>query len=118
MFNFKSAIIFLLLPAFVASGAVSATETTKTATSKQTMTASAKNLISDSTITSKVKSNLLLDKDIKSLSISVTTDKGVVTLSGMVKDKNQKKKILLLAQKVQGVKKIKDELVINGAAKQ
>lgn len=68
--------------------------------------------ISDSTITAKVKADLLADKDISSLSISVKTKKGQVTLTGHVPDKTQKQKIVQITKGIDGVKSVVDKLVI------
>jgi len=54
----------------------------------------------------------MTSKDIKSLDISVDTNKGIVTLSGKVETKMQKAKAIRITSRVKGVKKVKDELTI------
>ena len=52
------------------------------------------------------------DKDIQKLDIAVTTEKGVVTLKGGVDNKDEKEKAIRLAEEVEGVFKVKDELIV------
>ena len=68
--------------------------------------------IDDSTITTKVKAALLADPDISSYAINVETFKGVVQLSGFVNNKEQARKAVENARSVQGVKSVKDNLVV------
>ncbi|PIJ50258.1 molecular chaperone OsmY [Erwinia sp. OLTSP20] len=64
----------------------------------------------DSGITAKVKAALVNDSAIKSTDISVKTQKGVVTLSGFVADRQQADNALALARSVAGVKSVTDQL--------
>lgn len=106
---FKSKLLLCLL-AFTLTG----TGITCAATTHTTKSESTKEYMSDAAITTKVKSKLLATKDIKSLSISVTTNEGIVTLTGNVKTNMQKTKAVKVASKVKGVKSVKDELVVTG----
>jgi len=90
---------------------VSATTTDQSTTGSQT----AGQYMSDAAITTKVKSELLANKDVKSLSISVVTDSGIVTLSGSVESDAQKSLAVQLASSVTGVKSVKDHLVISAS---
>jgi hyperosmotically inducible periplasmic protein len=90
-------------------------DTTTTGQNSPSMTQSTEQYVSDSDITARIKSDFLLDKDISSLSISVTTTKGVVTLSGNVRNAAQRHKVIADAHKVVGVKSVKDKLVIKAA---
>ncbi len=63
-------------------------------------------------INSKVRSVLHADTIIKNLPITVKTYKGIVQLSGFVYDLYQKKKAVLLAMQVKGVREVKDMLVV------
>jgi len=69
-----------------------------------------KRVISDSTITSKIKSNLLKDEGLKSLRVSVETHQGVVILSGFVKTEGQKNQAEKIAEKTEGVTDVKNRL--------
>lgn len=60
---------------------------------------------SDSLITSKVKTRLLAEKDVKSLSIKVVTDKGVVYLMGIV-SQQESEKASDVASRTGGVQKV------------
>ena len=74
----------------------------------------AKRVVADSVITSKAKAELLAEKDFKSTQISVKTFKGDVILSGFVDDELSKAKAEAIVNKVEGVKSIKNSLVVKG----
>ena len=71
-----------------------------------------KRVASDSLITSKAKAELLAEKDLKSLQISVKTYKGDVILSGFVDDEVSKQKAETIVSKIEGVKSVKNSLVV------
>jgi len=80
-----------------------------TAKTKEQVKAAAndtKEAVSDGWITTKVKSSLLLTRDVEGDEISVTTDNGVVKLSGNVESKGEKQRAIDVAQNVRGVKKV------------
>jgi hyperosmotically inducible periplasmic protein len=68
--------------------------------------------IDDASITAKVKGNLLRDGTVKATSIHVTTYKGVVELSGFVDSKDQKSRADEIAEHVDGVRKVKNNIVV------
>jgi osmotically-inducible protein OsmY len=68
--------------------------------------------IDDATITARVKTALLNDSDVGGLRIDVDTFKGVVTLSGRVKTKDEEAKAVALARKVGGVTDVKSTLQV------
>ena len=68
--------------------------------------------IDDATITTRVKTSLLNDPDVGGLRIDVDTFKGVVTLSGRVKSKEEEAKALALARKIGGVADVKSTLQV------
>ena len=68
--------------------------------------------IDDATITTRVKTALLNDSDVGGLRIDVDTFKGVVTLSGRVKTKEEEAKAVSLARKIGGVAEVKSTLQI------
>ena len=68
--------------------------------------------IDDATITTRVKTSLLNDPVVGGLRIDVDTFKGVVTLSGRVKTKEEEAKAIALARGIQGVKDVKSSLQI------
>jgi hyperosmotically inducible protein len=65
-----------------------------------------KRVVSDSWITTKVKSELLADSISKSFEISVKTTKGVVVLSGALKTQTAIDHVKSIAQKIKGVKSV------------
>ena len=68
--------------------------------------------IDDTTITTRVKTAMLNDPAVGGLSIDVDTYKGVVTLSGRVKNPGEREQALALARKVDGVTEVKDALQV------
>lgn len=64
------------------------------------------NYTSDSWITSKVKSKLLAEKGINSLDISVSTNKGIVYLTGHADSADQRAKAITIAQQTKGVQRV------------
>ncbi len=68
--------------------------------------------IDDATITTRVKTSLLNDPDVGGLRIDVDTFKGVVTLSGRVKNRDEETRAVALARKIGGVADVKSTLQI------
>ena len=70
------------------------------------------NYIDDSVITTKIKSQLANDDFLKSFQISVETRKGVVQLSGFVDSKDAVNKAGKIADKVEGVISVENDLIV------
>jgi osmotically-inducible protein OsmY len=68
--------------------------------------------IDDSVLTTKVKTALLAEKNLKSLDISVESTDGVVTLSGQVVSTAQIKQAVDVAKHVKGVKDVHNSLTL------
>lgn len=68
--------------------------------------------IDDSAITTKIKAGLFEDAKLKSLQIEVKTFKGVVQLSGFVDSAQSRTKAGDIAERVQGIKELKNDLVV------
>jgi osmotically-inducible protein OsmY len=66
--------------------------------------------VDDSLITTKVKSDLLAAKDVSSTHISVTTTKGVVTLTGTAATTQESNKAAEIARGVSGVKAVENQI--------
>ena len=66
----------------------------------------------DEQIARAVKMVLDIDKRLKSASIMVTCKEGVVTLTGFVRSKSDKKRAEKLAKKIQEVKRVVNKLVV------
>jgi hyperosmotically inducible protein len=69
-------------------------------------------VISDSTITSKIKSKFLMEIGIKSFKVSVETKDGIVVLSGFVESEAIKARAGKIAANVNGVKSLSNSLVV------
>jgi hyperosmotically inducible protein len=69
-------------------------------------------MIDDSVITTKVKTALLADSDIKGLDVNVDTAQGVVTLNGAVNNQTQIDRAAKIAGEVEGVKSVVNNLSI------
>jgi hyperosmotically inducible periplasmic protein len=68
--------------------------------------------VDDTTITTKVKAEILGDPSLKVLQINVETMQGVVQLSGFVDSRQSENKAVDIAQRVSGVRSVKDNLVV------
>jgi osmotically-inducible protein OsmY len=73
---------------------------------------SAGEYVDDSVITNKVKAQLAADDFLKSFQISVETFKGTVQLSGFVNSQKAVDKASEIARSVQGVKDVKNDLIV------
>ena len=79
-------------------------------TSKPSSTIGGK--IDDASITAMVKMTLLYHRSTSALNTSVTTNKGVVTLSGKASDASQLDLTTKLAKDVKGVKSVNNRMTI------
>jgi len=68
--------------------------------------------IDDTVITTKVKTAIFAEPDLKSLQINVETFKGVVQLSGFVDSEQNVKKAADVARGVKGVVSVKNDLIV------
>ncbi len=69
--------------------------------------------LSDSWITTKIKSTYLYSRNVNSADISVNTDNGVVTLSGKVNSGVERALAIELAQNIRGVKSVQAKELVN-----
>jgi osmotically-inducible protein OsmY len=69
-------------------------------------------VVDDSVITTKVKSQLAADELLKAFQVSVETRKGIVELSGFVDSQKAKDKAGEIARGVGGVKSVKNALIV------
>jgi hyperosmotically inducible protein len=69
----------------------------------------------DPQITASIQSKYFIDERIKGRPIKVTTNGGVVTLSGEVADETERSKALLLARTTDGVTRVEDSLTVTAA---
>lgn len=68
--------------------------------------------IDDASITAQVKMALLYHRSTSALNTSVTTEKGVVTLSGKAKNAAEKDLVTKIVDDVNGVKSVKNHMTI------
>lgn len=68
--------------------------------------------LDDHTISTRVKTAFINDPLVGALRIDVETFKGVVTLKGRVKTKDEEDKAVAIARKIRGVVDVKSELQI------
>jgi osmotically-inducible protein OsmY len=68
--------------------------------------------VDDSTITAKVKAEILGDPSLKVFQISVETFKGTVQLSGFVNSAEVRSRAAVVAGRVSGVRSVKNDLVV------
>jgi len=69
-------------------------------------------VLDDATITTKVKAAVLAEPGLKTLQINVDTRDGNVTLNGTVDTPELKERAMQVAQAVEGVKTVSDQLVV------
>jgi len=68
--------------------------------------------LTDQRITATVKTKLLAHPDVSGLAINVDTEKGVVTLKGVLDSADEVDEAIALAQGVDGVKGVQSKLVV------
>ncbi|MCM2296861.1 BON domain-containing protein [Rhodoferax sp.] len=68
--------------------------------------------IDDTTITTQIKSRFFENKGVAGTSISVETLNGIVLLSGFAKSTTEKLTAESIARKVNGVKSVRNEIVV------
>ena len=72
--------------------------------------------LGDAAITTKVKSAILAEPGLKVLQINVDTKDGIVTLSGAVDNDEHREKAQTIAQAVEGVVRVENNLVSKSAS--
>jgi len=95
--------------------AAAACTTTKSEGPTEHAAANAGRVVDDSVITGKVKAALVADPTTKAHQISVETFKGVVQLSGFVDSTEARSRATQVAQQVEGVKNVKNDLELRSA---
>ncbi|MDX2027228.1 MAG: BON domain-containing protein [Alphaproteobacteria bacterium] len=68
--------------------------------------------VDDATITTKVKAAFIEDPIVKAMQINVETMEGVVQLSGFVDSSESEARAVRLAQQVNGVKRVQDDIIV------
>jgi osmotically-inducible protein OsmY len=101
------AIFHALAAVLVAAAASTAVGCASTSTSKHESTGQ---YVDDSVITTKVKTAIFNEPNLKSAEINVETFQGVVQLSGFVSSSAAQSKAVELARRVDGVKSVKNDM--------
>jgi hyperosmotically inducible protein len=68
--------------------------------------------VDDASITAQVKTKLIDDEAVKARNINVETYKGVVQLTGFVESRAEANQAVALAEQVEGVMSVKDDLLL------
>ncbi|MGO4327627.1 BON domain-containing protein [Cupriavidus sp. 2TAF22] len=115
--TFRAVCLAALLAAAGAAQAATATDTAPAANSAPGMTghpetSSARQKMSDSAVTTKVKAELLAAKGLKSTGIHVKTRDGVVSLDGVVPSEDQRTLAAQTARNVDGVASVSNSLQV------
>jgi osmotically-inducible protein OsmY len=74
--------------------------------------ASTGSFFDEASTTAKVKKAIYSEPSLKVMDISVSTDEGVVELTGSVKTRAERAKAAQVASKVEGVKKVNNQLKV------
>jgi hypothetical protein len=72
----------------------------------------AREVFDDAALTTKIKSKMALDDTVQARRVDVTTDHGVVTLSGTVESQAERQRAVQLARETAGVKSVTDHLQV------
>ena len=80
-----------------------------------TSTEKAGDKIDDAALTTKVKTALMAEPGLRSLEINVDTRDNIVTLNGTVDSQEKKQRAMQIAQGVEGVKSVSDNLVVKSS---
>jgi len=72
--------------------------------------------IDDSALSTKIKTQLLTDKDVKGTEVKVRTYNGEVQLSGFVDTQFEKDRAIAIARAAPGVRDVRDDMVVKAPA--
>lgn len=97
-------------PSTTTPGTTGSTTTVTPAPSVDKAMTKAGDTLADAAITTKVKTAMLADSEVKGLQINVDTVGGVVTLTGTVDNKTNIDKAVSLTKGIEGVKSVENKL--------
>jgi hyperosmotically inducible protein len=72
----------------------------------------------DAAITAKVKSDFVSDPAVSAMHLGVTTNNGVVELTGKASSEEEERRAVQIARSVRGVKSVRDYIVVQPAMPQ
>jgi hyperosmotically inducible protein len=107
MKNWNSVLTAALAAAVLATGAGCAPTQTRQSTGE---------VIDDAAVTARVKSALINEPGVKSTAINVETFRGTVSLSGFVDSQEMALKAVSAAEKVGGVRSVKNDMRVKPAS--
>lgn len=119
MQNFKRHTLGAVLAASLAAvalGACSRADRQEVRTEGRQATATAGAAVDNATLTTRVKSKLLADDQVKGTQINVDSNNGVVTLTGTVDSATHVQRAEQLARDVDGVQRVENNLVASANA--
>src|SRR5215475_13300292 len=102
----KPILTTILAAAILAGGAACAPTATRESPAEYT---------SDAALTARVKTALINEPGVKSTQINVETARGVVSLSGFVDSQDMASKAVHAAQRVSGVREVKNDMRVRPA---
>ena len=105
----------LVLISMMGAAAVACSTNGENGGTAERTAANAGRVVDDSVITGKVKAALVADPTTKAHQITVETFKGVVQLSGFVDSREARSRAEQVAQQVEGVKDVKNDLELRSA---
>lgn len=105
----------LVLIAMMGAAAVACSTNGEKGGPAERTAANAGRVVDDSVITGKVKAALVADPTTKAHEINVETFKGTVQLSGFVDSSEARSRATQVAQQVEGVKNVKNDLELRSA---
>jgi hyperosmotically inducible protein len=112
----RNALVLTALAAALGAGPAYAAGTdTSDTTSGSTALKKTERVMSDSWITTKVKSELLADSGTKAFKVSVKTKHGVVALKGALPTQESIDQVKLIAEKVKGVSSVDASMLMVAA---
>lgn len=106
--NKPNAITAVVIAGFLSLGALGGCAATRTEQSTG-------EYIDDASLTAKVKTALIEDKDVKALDVNVETFRGTVQLSGFADSQAQIDRAVVVTKGVKGVKEVKNSLRVKTA---
>ncbi len=77
---------------------------------------SAGEILDDTVITTRVKSSFVQDATVSAMRISVSSNKGIVQLSGFANSQQEADRAAEIARKVPGVKDVKNDILLKPAS--
>lgn len=96
----------LLAALFGSGAALAANDSPRDHAATKDMSHESDQPVSDTWITTKVKSELLADTEVKGTDINVSTTNGVVTLAGVLDSKDAVNKAVAVTKGIKGVKSV------------